>query len=71
MTLQARKHERFDWVVYSKPPFGGPAQVLKHKAMTLLTAEFLRRFLQHMLPRASSRFATRPPGRPAAFFLDR
>ena len=76
-----------DWVVYSKPPFGGPAQVLKylarythrvaisnqrllalengqvtfayknyadeqqHKTMTLSAEEFLRRFLQHVLPR--------------------
>jgi hypothetical protein len=76
-----------DWVVYSKPPFGGPAQVLKYlarythrvaisnqrllslengqvtfaykdyadeqqqKKMTLSAEEFLRRFLQHVLPR--------------------
>jgi Putative transposase/Transposase zinc-binding domain len=75
-----------DWVVYAKPPFGGPAQVLKYlarythrvaisnhrldaiadgrvsfryqdyaddrrcKAMTLAADEFLRRFLQHVLP---------------------
>jgi len=75
-----------DWVVYAKPPFGGPAQVLKYlarythrvaisnhrldavadgrvsfryqdyaddrrcKAMTLAAEEFLRRFLQHVLP---------------------
>jgi hypothetical protein len=79
--LQAR-----DWVVYAKPPFGGPAQVLKYlarythrvaisnhrlrtladgrvtfeykdyaaagtaKAMTLDAVEFLRRFVQHVLP---------------------
>ncbi len=76
-----------EWVVYSKPPFGGPAQVLKylarythraalsnsrlvaleggrvtfgykdyaddhkHKTMTLSAEEFLRRFVQHVLPR--------------------
>ena len=76
-----------DWVVYSKRPFGGPAQVLKylarythrvaisnsrllkvdqrrvtfrykdyaddrhHKVMTLDAIEFLRRFLQHVLPK--------------------
>ena len=76
-----------DWVVHSKPPFGGPAQVLKYlarythrvaisnsrllkldqgrvtfrykdyadarqqKAMTLDAVEFLRRFLQHVLPK--------------------
>jgi hypothetical protein len=76
-----------EWVVYSKPPFGGPAQVLKylarythrvalsnsrlaalengrvtfryndyadgrrHKTMTLSAEEFLRRFLQHVLPK--------------------
>ena len=75
-----------DWVVYAKPPFGGPAQVLKylarythrvaisngrllalengqvtfrykdyaddhkHKTMTLSAEEFLRRFMQHVLP---------------------
>ena len=78
---------RKDWVVYSKPPFGGPAQVLKylarythrvalsnsrlvaleggrvtfryqdyadgrkHKTMTLAAEEFLRRFVQHVLPK--------------------
>jgi Putative transposase/Transposase zinc-binding domain len=76
-----------DWVVHSKPPFGGPAQVLKYlahythrvaisnsrllklaqgrvtfrykdyaddhqpKTMTLDAVEFLRRFLQHVLPK--------------------
>jgi hypothetical protein len=77
-----------EWVVYAKPPFGGPAQVLKYLArythrvaignsrlvslsddgrvtfrykdyadagtdqvLTLPAAEFLRRFLQHVLPR--------------------
>ena len=76
-----------EWVVYSKPPFGGPAQVLKYlarythrvaignsrlvaleagrvtftykdyadaartKAMTLDGVEFLRRWVQHVLPR--------------------
>ena len=74
------------WVVYAKPPFGGPAQVLKylarythrvaiansritaldadsvsfryqdhahghrHRIMHLDAVEFLRRFLQHVLP---------------------
>jgi hypothetical protein len=76
-----------DWVVYSQPPFGGPAVVLKYlarythrvaignsrlvaldgrrvtftykdyadaartKAMTLDGVEFLRRWVQHVLPR--------------------
>lgn len=76
-----------EWVVYAKPPLGGPVQVLKYlarythrvaisnhrlaavdertvsfhrkdyaesnvtKVMTLEGVEFLRRFLQHMLPR--------------------
>jgi len=76
-----------DWVVHSKPPFGGPEQVLKylarythrvaisnsrllkleegcvtfrykdyadeqrHKTMTLEALEFLRRFVQHVLPK--------------------
>lgn len=75
-----------DWVVYAKPPFGGPEQVLKYlarythrvaisnhrlvgmddetvsfrwkdyadgnasKVMTLGGVEFVRRFLQHVLP---------------------
>ena len=78
---------RQDWVVYSKPPFGGPRHVLNYLArythrvaisnhrlvsfndgkvtfrwkdyargnrqrlMTLTAEEFLRRFLQHVLPR--------------------
>ncbi len=78
---------RKEWVVYSKPPFGGPEQVLKYlarythrvaisnsrllrlengavtfrykdyadahrqKGMTLSADEFLRRFVQHVLPR--------------------
>src|SRR4051794_28187601 len=78
---------RAEWVVYAKPPFGGPEQVLKYLArythrvaisnhrlldlkdgrvtfrykdyarggerrtMELTAAEFLRRFLQHVLPR--------------------
>ena len=78
---------RKDWVVYSKPPFGGPQYVLQYLArythrvaisnhrlvsfaddkvtfrgknykrggrqavMTLAVDEFLRRFLQHTLPR--------------------
>jgi hypothetical protein len=77
---------RTDWVVYAKPPFGGPEQVLKYLArythrvalsnhrllelkdgrvrfgykdyarggkrrvMELDASEFLRRFLQHVLP---------------------
>src|SRR6185437_4956544 len=77
---------RTDWVVYAKPPFGGPEQVLKYLArythrvaisnnrlldfeeglvrfrykdyahgnrkrvMTLSAAEFVRRFLLHVLP---------------------
>jgi len=77
-----------DWVVYSKRPFGGPAQVLKYlarythrvaisnsrlvelrdgrvtfrykdyadgrreKTMTLDAHEFLRRFVQHVLPKS-------------------
>ena len=76
-----------EWVVYAKPPFGGPEQVLKylarythrvaisnqrllkleqgrvtfrykdyadarqHKLLTLSAEEFLRRFVQHVLPR--------------------
>jgi hypothetical protein len=76
-----------EWVVYAKPPFGGPAQVLKYlarythrvaisnarlldvgagqvtfrykdyadahrsKTMTLSAEEFLRRFVQHIVPR--------------------
>lgn len=76
-----------EWVVYAKPPFGGPAQVLKYlarythrvaisnsrildvregrvtfrykdyaeanrdKVMSLSAEEFLRRFVQHVLPR--------------------
>jgi Putative transposase/Transposase zinc-binding domain len=76
-----------DWIVYAKPPFGGPAQVLKYlarythrvalsnhrlvkledgrvtfrykdyanasqqKLLTLSAEEFLRRFVQHVLPR--------------------
>lgn len=76
-----------DWVVYCKPPFGGPEQVLKYlarythrvalsnsrllnleagrvtfgykdyaddqrpKTLTLPAVEFLRRFLQHVLPK--------------------
>ncbi len=81
-----RALSRTDWVVYSKPPFGGPKQVLKYLArythrvaisdqrivamepgkvtfqykdyragnvertMTLAGTEFMRRFLQHVLP---------------------
>jgi hypothetical protein len=58
---------RKDWVVYSKPPFGGPEYVLQHlgrythrvaisnhneqKLMTLSVDEFLRRFLLRLLPK--------------------
>jgi hypothetical protein len=78
---------REDWVVYAKPAFGGPTQVLrylgrythrvaisnhrlldfdgqgvtfrwrdyahgnKRRKMTLTSTEFLRRFVQHVLPR--------------------
>jgi hypothetical protein len=78
---------RRDWVVYAKPPFGGPEQVLKYlarythrvaisnsrivevadgrvtfrykdyaddhrsKVLTLSGVEFLRRFVQHVLPK--------------------
>ena len=80
-----------DWVVYAKPPFGGPQHVLhylarythrvaisnhrllsvsdsevtfrwkdyahrsKQRTMTLSPEEFLRRFLQHVLPRSFPR----------------
>jgi len=82
---------RLEWVVYSKPPFGGPEQVLKYLArythrvaisnqrlvsfqegkvtfhykdyrcgnlertMTLEASEFIRRFLQHVLPNSFHR----------------
>lgn len=78
---------RQEWVVYAKPPFGGPAKVLKYLAryshrvaisndrlvalkddavsfrwkdyahgnairvMTIEAVEFIRRFLQHVLPK--------------------
>jgi Putative transposase/Transposase zinc-binding domain len=55
---------RQDWVVYAKPPFGGPEHVLHYLArythrvaisnrrlMTLSVEEFLRRFLLHVLPK--------------------
>ena len=81
-----RQLDKKEWVVYAKPPFGGPKQVLKYLArythkiaisnrrlvsvndgavtfewkdyahgnrprtMTLAATEFLRRFLQHVLP---------------------
>jgi len=81
-----RDLSRREWVVYSKPPFGGPKQVLKYLArythrvaisdqrllsfedgkvtfrykdyrcgnvqrtMTVEATEFIRRFLQHVLP---------------------
>jgi hypothetical protein len=80
-----------DWVVYAKPPFGGPEHVLqylarythrvaisnhrilsldeshvsfrwkdyahhnKNRTMTLTPEEFLRRFLQHVLPKGFPR----------------
>lgn len=80
-----------DWVVYAKPPFGGPEHVLhylarythrvaisnhrivavkdsqvtfrwkdyahhnKQRTMTLTCEEFLRRFLQHLLPKGFPR----------------
>jgi Putative transposase len=82
---------RQDWVVYAKPPFGGPEHVLhylarythrvaisnhrllavsasevcfrwkdyahdgKQRTMTLTPQEFLRRFVQHVLPRGFPR----------------
>jgi hypothetical protein len=82
---------RQDWVVYAKPPFGGPEHVLQYLArythrvaisnhrlvavsdtavsfrwkdyahtsrqrtMTIAPEEFLRRFLQHVLPRGFPR----------------
>jgi hypothetical protein len=82
---------RQEWVVYAKPPFGGPEHVLqylarythrvaisnhrllsvdddqvcfrwkdyahhsKHRALVLSHEEFLRRFLQHVLPRGFPR----------------
>ena len=82
---------REDWVVYAKPPFGGPEHVLqylarythrvaisnhrlcrwttthvtfrwkdyahhsKRRTMTLTLEEFLRRFLQHVLPKGFPR----------------
>ena len=82
-----REQYRPDWVVYAKPPFGGPEQVLKYLArythrvalsnrrlrafdgqevtflakdyaaggrprtVTLSAEEFLRRWVQHVLPR--------------------
>lgn len=82
---------RQDWVVYAKPPFGGPEHVLhylarythrvaisnqrllsvtekavafrwkdyahgsKQRTMTLSPQEFLRRFLQHVLPKGFPR----------------
>ncbi|MFZ0744110.1 MAG: transposase, partial [Terracidiphilus sp.] len=82
---------RQDWVVYAKPPFGGPEHVLhylarythrvaisnhrllsvsadevcfrwkdyahhgKQRDLTLASEEFLRRFVQHVLPRGFPR----------------
>jgi Putative transposase/Transposase zinc-binding domain len=92
---------RQDWVVYAKPAFGGPAQVLrylgrythrvaisnhrllefdgqrvtfrwkdyahggKHRKMTLDATEFLRRLVQHILPRGFVRI------RPYGFLANR
>ena len=86
-TLRLKRITQREWVVYAKPPFGGPHQVLKYLArythrvaisnqrllalqdgqvsfrwkdythagqpttMTLQAAEFIRRFLLHVLPR--------------------
>jgi hypothetical protein len=86
-----RQLYRTDWVVYAKPPFGGPEHVLhylarythrvaisnhrllsvtasevcfrwkdyahggKQRTMTLTPQEFLRRFVQHVLPRGFPR----------------
>jgi hypothetical protein len=86
-----RATSQMEWVVYSKPPFGGPKQVLKYLArythrvaisdqrliaiedgkvsfrykdyragsiertMTLEGPEFMRRFLQHVLPKSFHR----------------
>ncbi len=86
-TLQRQALRTKAWVVYAKPPFGGPEQVLKYlarythrvaisnarlqkledgqvtfrykdyadehqcKTQTLTADEFLRRFVQHVLPR--------------------
>jgi hypothetical protein len=86
-----RQLYRQDWVVYAKPPFGGPEHVLhylarythrvaisnhrllsvsasevcfrwkdyahggKQRTMTLTPQEFLRRFVQHVLPRGFPR----------------
>ena len=86
-----RSLSREDWVVYAKPPFGGPEHVLEYlarythrvaisnhrllsvdddhvtfrwkdyahesrcRAMTLTSEEFLRRFLQHVLPKGFPR----------------
>jgi hypothetical protein len=86
-----------EWVVYAKPPFGGPRQVLKYLArythrvaisnqrlvslesgrvtfrwknyarasesatMTLPAAEFIRRFLLHVLPNGFGQAAPHGP----------
>mgnify|MGYP002479220030 CR=1 FL=1 len=54
------KLRRVDWVVYAKPPFGGPEQVLAYLGRythrvaisnaRLAADEFIRRFLLHTLP---------------------
>jgi hypothetical protein len=92
-TAYLRPLRKIEWVVYSKPPFGGPEAVLaylsrythrvaiansrliafdeqgvtfkwkdyrieghdRYKRMTLLTAEFIRRFLIHVLPKGFHR----------------
>ena len=89
--LFLRRLYRQDWVVYAKPPFGGPEHVLhylarythrvaisnhrllsvsasevcfrwkdyahhsKQRTMMLASEEFLRRFVQHVLPRGFPR----------------
>jgi hypothetical protein len=86
-----RRLSRQDWVVYAKPPFGGPEHVLQYlarythrvaisnhrilsvtdshvtfqwkdyahdsrqRSMTLTGEEFLRRFVQHVLPKGFPR----------------
>ena len=44
-TLRSR-----DWVVYTKPPFAGMVKVMR-----LTTGEFIRRLLQHVLPKGFTR----------------
>jgi hypothetical protein len=89
--VSLRSLYRQDWVVYAKPPFGGPEHVLhylarythrvpisnhrllsvsadevcfrwkdyahrgRQRTLTLASEEFLRRFVQHVLPRGFPR----------------